>query len=171
MVSLSIDPRETLQKAKQTKEKYASGLADHHKAEGWSFLVGTEKNIRKIADTVGFRYTYDAKHNRYNHAAAAIFVSPKGRVTRYLYEVGFVPETLKMALVEAGEGRIGSPLDSFVLWCYHYDANENRYSASAKSLLAVTAGLFVTVGLITSIPFWLLRRKSNETIGHGQASS
>jgi protein SCO1/2 len=127
--------------------------------EGWSFLTGSEKDIVTIADAVGFRYTYDAKHDQYNHAAAAIFISPKGRITRYLYEVGFVGETLKMALVEAGEGRIGSTLDAFVLWCSHYDANENRYSASARRLLSVFAGIFLTMGLTAMVPFWLTGRK------------
>ena len=152
--------------AKATKEKYAANLANHHKAAGWSFLIGTESNIQQITKATGFNYTFDAKHNRYNHAAAAIFISPKGRITRYLYEVGFNPETLKMALVEAGEGKIGSSLDAFVLWCYHYDANENRYSANAKTILSVTAGLFLAVGIIVSLPFWISWRRDGATISH-----
>jgi protein SCO1/2 len=166
MVSLSINPKESRERAAGTKAKYAESLADHHKPQAWSFLVGTEANIQKIANTVGFRYTYDAKHQRYNHAAAAIFVSPKGHVTRYLYEVGFTGETLKMALVEAGQGKIGSSLDAFVLWCYHYDANENRYSTNAKTVLSFTAGLFVTIGLIASLPFWLSKKRGGGSVPH-----
>jgi len=162
MVSLSINPKEGFERAAATKAKYASGLENHHHIAGWKFLVGSEADIQKIAKTVGFNYTYDAKHQRYNHAAAAIFISPKGRVTRYLFEVGFTGETLKMALLESGQGTIGSALDSFVLWCYHYDANENRYSANAKTILAATAGLFLTLGLALSLPFWLSWRRSRE---------
>jgi len=171
MVSLSINPRESRERAASTKKKYAESLANHHKIEGWSFLVGAESEIQRITKSVGFNYTYDAKHNRYNHAAAAIFISPKGRITRYLYEVGFTPETLKMALVESGEGKIGSFLDAFVLSCYHYDANENRYSANGKTLLSVAAGLFITVGLVLSLPFWLSWRRRDETIGHATRAS
>lgn len=167
MVSLSINPREGRDRAAATKKKYAESLTDHHKAKGWSFLVGAERDIQRITKAVGFNYTFDPKHNRYNHAAAAIFISPKGRITRYIYEVGFNPETLKMALVEAGEGTIGSTLDAFVLWCYHYDANENRYSANAKTMLSVTAGLFLTIGLIASLPFWISWRRGGETNSHG----
>ena len=166
MVSLSINPREGRDRAASTKKKYSEALANHHKAEGWSFLVGAEPNIQRITKSVGFNYTYDAKHNRYNHAATAIFISPKGRITRYLYEVGFTPETLKMALVESGEGKIGSYLDSFVLRCYHYDANENRYSANGKTLLSVVAGLFVSVGFVVSLPFWFSWRRGRETVAH-----
>ena len=166
MVSLSINPRESLERSLSTKNRYADVLADHHQKSGWTFLTGTESNILQIARSVGFRYTYDSKNDRYNHGAAAIFISPKGRVTRYLYEIGFTPETLKMAFVEAGEGRIGSSLDSIVLWCYHYDANENRYSANAKTILAFTAGIFSMVGVAASLPFWLSRKKRSETLSH-----
>lgn len=176
MVSLSIDPRDTVKKAADTKVRYSVDLEQPHSAEGWTFLTGSEKDIVSIAEAVGFNYTYDAKHDQYNHPAAAIFISPKGRITRYLYEVGFVGDTLKMALVEAGEGKIGSSLDAFVLWCSHYDANENRYSTSARTLLSVFAGIFLTMGLTALLPFWLSGRKGKmlerakssqtETISH-----
>jgi protein SCO1/2 len=159
MVSLSIDPTDSIKKAAATKARYADDLESKHSLSAWHFLTGTEENIQTIAKAVGFNYTYDAKHNQYNHSAAAILISPKGRITRYLYEIGFTGETLKMALVEAGEGKIGSSLDSFVLWCSHYDANENRYSASARLLLSICAGGFVTVGLVGLLPFWISRRK------------
>lgn len=166
MVSLSINPRESRERAAATKKKYTDALFSHHKPDGWVFLVGSEGNIQKMTQAVGFNYTYDSKHNRYNHAAAAILISPKGRVTRYLYEVGFTPETLKMALVEAGEGKIGSSLDAFVLWCYHYDANENRYSANARTILSIAAGLFVTIGIAASLPFWMSWKRRGETNRH-----
>lgn len=166
MVSLSINPREGVDRAMSTKKRYTESLANHHRSAGWNFLVGTESNIQQMTKSVGFNYTYDAKNNRFNHAAAAIMISPKGRITRYLYEVGFTPETLKMALVEAGEGKIGSVLDAFVLRCYHYDANENRYSANAQTILSVAAGLFLAVGFAASLPFWISWRRRGETIRH-----
>lgn len=176
MVSLSIDPRDNVKKAADTKARYSGDLEEPHSGEGWTFLTGAEKDIVTIAKAVGFNYTYDAKHDQYNHPAAAIFISPKGRITRYLYEVGFVGDTLKMALIEAGEGKIGSTLDAFVLWCSHYDASENRYSASARTLLSVFAGIFLTMGLTALLPFWLSGRKGRmlqrakssqtETISH-----
>jgi protein SCO1/2 len=71
-----------------------------------------------------------------------------------------------MALVEAGQGKIGSSLDAFVLWCYHYDANENRYSANAKTVLSIAAGLFLTIGVAASLPFWLSRRRAATAVAH-----
>lgn len=163
MVSLSINPRESLERASATKKRYSDDLENQHDPKAWRFLIGTEKDIQKITNAVGFHYTYDAKHDRYNHASAAVFLSPKGHVTRYLYEVGFTGDTLKMALIEAGQGKIGTTLDAFVLMCFHFDANENRYSANAKAILSVTAGLFVMIGFCALLPFWISRRRSNAT--------
>jgi len=160
MVSVSIDPSETVSKASATQQKYGKDLFDHHDPRGWRFWVGDKDSIRELAQVVGFRYTYDEKHKQYNHPSAAIFIAPNGVVTRYVFEIGFVPNTLKMAFVEAGQGQIGSPLDMIALWCSHYDANENRYSANARRLMSIGAGVFVTLGLFVSLPFWLAKRNS-----------
>ena len=160
MVSLSIDPSETVSKAGATQQKYSKDLFDHHDPRGWRFWVGDKASIRELAQVVGFRYTYDEKHKQYNHPSAAIFIAPSGVVTRYVFEIGFVANTLKMAFVEAGQGQIGSPLDMIALWCSHYDANENRYSANARRLMSIGAGVFVTLGLFVSLPFWLAKRNS-----------
>lgn len=158
MVSISIDPAETLAKASATQQRYAQDLFDHHDASEWQFWVGDKKAIETLTDAVGFRYTYDSKRNQFNHPSAAIFIAPNGTITRYVFEIGFVANTLKMAFVEAGQGRVGSPLDMIALWCAHYDADENRYSTSARRLMSLGAGLFVTLGAVASLPFWLARR-------------
>ena len=180
LISVSIDPSESTAKAAATQSKYAQDLFEHHDAKGWQFWTGSKESIAKLTDAVGFRYTYDSVHKQYNHATAAIFLAPSGKITRYLYELGFNGNTFKMATVEAGEGRVGSSMDMIALWCVHYNPMENRYSASARQILSIAAGVFVTVGLVASIPFWLTRRArileetrsasnplgANETIGH-----
>ena len=160
MVSISIDPRETTEKLVKMKAKYTSLLPKEHAAKGWHFLTGDAKSIEKIADTVGFRYTYDAKEDRFNHASVAIGISPSGKITRYLYTVGFTPETIRLSLVEASEGRIGTTADQILLWCFHYNPDENRYSADAKRILSFAAGAFVLIGFGASAPFWFSRRKA-----------
>jgi len=158
MISISIDPRETSAKAAGTQKRYSQDLFDQHDPKGWQFWTGDAASIAALTDAVGFRYTYDAKHDQYNHPSAAIFISPQGKITRYLYEIGFTGNTLKMATIEAGEGQVGSPMDMIALWCVHYDPMENRYSTSARRLLSVAAGIFVVVGLTVSVPFWVQRR-------------
>jgi protein SCO1/2 len=157
MVSISIDPAESSAKAKATHAKYSQDLFDQHDASGWEFWVGTSESIRQLTQAVGFHYTYDSKHNQFNHPSAAIFLSPKGKITRYVFEIGFVPETLKMAFVEAGQGTIGTPLDMIALWCVHYDPDENKYTANARKLMSLGGGLFVFLVLLVTVPYWFLR--------------
>jgi protein SCO1/2 len=154
MVSVSIDPRESTEKAAGTQRRYAQDLFDQHDAKGWQFWTGSKEAIAQLTNAVGFRYTYDAQHDQFNHPAAAIFLAPNGKITRYLYELGFNGNTFKMAALEAGEGRIGTSMDMIALWCVHYNPMENRYSASARRMLSVAAAFFVAVGLVASIPFW-----------------
>jgi protein SCO1/2 len=164
MVSISIDPSETSEKAMGTQRKYAQDLFEHHDSKGWEFWVGTAESIRQLTQAVGFQYTYDAKHKQYNHPSAAIFISPNGKITRYVFEIGFMPKTLKMAFVEAGEGRIGTPLDMIALWCVHYDPDENKYTASARRLMSLGAGLFVVAVLLITVPYWFFYSNSKSTI-------
>ena len=172
MVSISIDPAEASQKAKATQAKYSQDLFDHHQPSGWEFWVGTSESIRQLTEAVGFQYTYDAKHNQYNHPSAAIFLSPGGKITRYVFEIGFVPETLKMAFVEAGEGTIGTPLDMIALWCVHYDPNENKYTASARKLMSLGGGVFVLLVLLVTVPYWFFRSSTaNPKSNLSQSSS
>lgn len=158
LVSVSIDPSESTTRAAATQARYSQDLFDQHDPKAWQFWTGSKEAIAELTDAVGFRYTYDSKHKQYNHPTAAIFISPSGKITRYLYELGFNGNTFKMAAVEAGEGRVGSSMDMIALWCVHYDPMENRYSASARRLLSISAGVFVAIGLAASVPFWLVWR-------------
>jgi protein SCO1/2 len=158
MISISIDPTETAERLADTKDRYCGLLDGEHSPDGWYFLRGSSDAIRSVAEKTGFRYTYDSKTNQFNHAAVAIGVSPKGVITRYLYDLALEPATLRLALVETSQGKLGSIGDQLLLWCYHFDPDENRYSASARRLMSIGGGLFVIVGLAISIPFWLSHR-------------
>lgn len=164
LVSISIDPTEPTSKAKATHARYAGDLSDQHDPKGWQFWTGSKESIGALTDAVGFRYTYDSASKQFNHSTAAIFIAPSGKITRYLYELGFTGNTFKMATVEAGEGRVGSSMDMIALWCVHYNPMENRYSASARQILSIVAGIFASVGLVASIPFWIAKR-SRSVVG------
>jgi protein SCO1 len=168
--SISIDPRETQEKMAAMKGKYIAMLPKQHIPSGWSFLHGDRDSIAKIADAVGFRYTYDAANDRYNHASAAILVTPDGKISRYLFEIGFKPETIRFGLIEASEGRIGSMADQILLSCFHYNPEEGSYAADARKLLAFGAGAFVIVGLAFSVPFWMPRKSVSTQANPGEQS-
>lgn len=165
VVSVSIDPLETTEQARTVKQKYVSDYDRPGSANGWRFLTGSEENIRKLADEVGFRYKYIAERQEYSHTAALMVCTPSGTVSRYLYGVLFEPQTTRLSLVEASEGKVGTAMDQIILFCFHYDETSGRYGPVARRVMA--AGGFVTVLLMASVllPFWLrpmFRKPSNK---------
>lgn len=155
IVTVSIDPTESPDKAARTKAKYVGLLRGTAAEESWHFLTGKQAQISKLADSVGFRYTYDKVGKRYNHPAATYFISSDGRICRYLLSLGVEPDQLKLAVAEAGEGKLTYSLsDAFVQLCYMYDPELNRYSANAKRLLTFAGAAFVLLMTGFTAPFW-----------------
>jgi len=160
MITVSINPQETFQRAASTKAKYLKNYGRAEAGAGWHFLTGKEENIRKLAGTVGFGYRYDPKYKQYVHLAVLMVCTPDGRVSRYLYGIEYDPQTLRLALLEAGEGRIGTTYDKVLLYCFHYEPTTGKYSLAAVRLMQ--AGGLVTVavlGSLLSVYWWRERRK------------
>lgn len=162
VVSVSIDPLETTQRARQTKQRYLKAYARPQTADGWYFLTGDKSSIDKLADAVGFRFKYVPERKEYAHAAAIMVCTPSGRVSRYLYGVVYPPQTLKLSLVEAGEGKIGSTLDQVLLFCFHYDAESGRYAPVARQMMKMAAAITLATIFVGLIPSWLRRRRKGD---------
>ena len=159
VVTVSFDPRESTALARAKKLVYVESLGRPSAEAGWHFLTGSAASIEALTKAVGFSTEYDKDTDQYGHAAVIMVATPDGRVSRYLYGVRFEPDTLKLALLEASKGAIGSTWDRFILYCYHYDAGQGRYSLAAMSL--VRAGGFLTVLILGSVigTFWLRERR------------
>ena len=155
-ITVSFDPLETPERARMTKQKYLEIYRRPGAAEGWQFLTGRDENIKKLADAIGFRYRYSEAKRQYFHAAVTFILTPDGRVSRYLYGVQYDPQTLRLSLVEAAGGKIGSTTDQILLFCYHYDAESGRYGPAAFRLMQVGGGFTV---LIVACTIWGLRRR------------
>ena len=157
VVTVSIDPLEIPERAKLTRQKYLELYGRPGGAAGWDFLVGEEKNIKKLAETVGFGYTFYAK--QYIHVAVLMVCTPDGHVSRYLYGVEYDPQTLRLSLVEAAEGKIGSPMDQILLYCFHYDSSSGRYGLAAFNL--VRAGGVLTLLILGGMlsVYWMRERR------------
>jgi protein SCO1/2 len=157
-VSVSIDPKETYQRAHLTKQKYFKEYDRAGTAGGWHFLCGQEESIDKLADAMGVQFQYVAERQEYAHPAVLLVCTPDGRISRYLYGINFPKQTLKLALVEASEGKIGSTIDRFLLFCFHYDADSGRYAPTARNIMKI--GGFATVFILTVvlIPYWRGRK-------------
>jgi protein SCO1/2 len=163
VVTVSINPKETPGLAKQKKDSHIADYGRPGAEQGWHFLTGDEPAIRRLADAVGFRYSYDPATGQYAHAAGIMVATPKGRLARYYYGVEFPPRDVKFGLMEASADRIGSPVDQVLLFCYHYDSATGRYTPIVRSGLRL-AGLATVAGLGLLIVM-LLRR--NPRMLHG----
>ena len=145
VVTVSFDPRETPTLARAKKQSYVEDLGRPSAEAGWHFLTGSKESIEALTKAVGFSYQYDKETDQYGHAAVVMLATPEGRMSRYLYGVAFEPATLKLGLLEASNGTIGSTWERFILYCYHYDATEGRYALAALSIMRVGGALTVLV--------------------------
>ncbi len=140
---VSIDPRETAALAAAKKKLYVERYGRAGGARGWSFLTGTPEAIRRLSGAAGFRYSYDAALDQYAHATGLLVLTPDGRVSRCLYGVEYAAGDLRLALVEAAAGAIGTPVDRLLLYCYHYDPLTGKYGLLITRALRLAGALTV----------------------------
>ncbi|MFZ2493730.1 MAG: SCO family protein, partial [Thermoanaerobaculia bacterium] len=143
VVTVSIDPRDRAVDAAEKKEKYVKHYGRLDGATGWHFLTGNDTSIHRLADAVGFQYSYDGRTDQFAHGAALLVLTPDGRTSRYFYGFEYKPRDLRLAIVEASEGKIGTATDQFLLMCFHYDASSGKYTENAM--------FFVRVGGVTTL--------------------
>lgn len=155
VITVSIDPTDTPRVAKAKWEMY-TGIYDRPTgAQGWHFLTGQEPQIHALANAVGFRYAYDSESHQYAHASVIMVLTPEGKVSRYLYGIEYPSRDMRLALVEASEGKIGTPVDQLLLFCYHYDPHTGKYGVLVSRILKFAGGL--TVVLMGIAIFFLAR--------------
>lgn len=156
LVAISIDPDETTEMARHKRDGYLSRYGREVDSSGWKFLTGSEPAIRSVADAVGFGYTYLPASGEYAHAAGITLLTPRGVVSRYLFGIEFAPRDLRLALIEASEGRIGSAVDKFLLRCFHYDPTRGRYGFAILSAIRMS-GILTVVLIGAFVIRWILR--------------
>jgi protein SCO1/2 len=115
-----------------------------------------------LASAIGFRYTFDAAHDRFNHASGITILTPDGRVSRYLFGIQFPSRDLRLALVEASAGKVGSLSDQFLLYCFHYDAESGKYRFAIMT--AMRFGAALTVGFLAALVIRSWRRERKQKL-------
>jgi protein SCO1/2 len=156
LVSVSIDPEESVRLATTKKADYLRYYGKEGAETGVHFLRGSQESIEKLASAVGFKYRYIEETNEYAHGAAMMITTPNGVISQYLMGVLHDPQTVRLALVEAADGKIGSALDRVLLFCFQYDPKAGRYTPAVMNLLKV--GGVLTVGFLGAFLFALWRR-------------
>lgn len=169
IVTVTIDPRETPEEARAKKADTLMDL-DPSVGEGWCFLTGDEEEITTLAEAVGFKYNYIERTDQYSHAAAIMVLSPEGQISRYFVMLKYPPRTVRLSLVEASEGKVGSTLDRILLTCWQYDAAEGRYVPLAMGLMRLGAA-FTVLALVGGVGlmflFELIRKRSERATAAG----
>lgn len=165
VVVVSIDPSETpdlatSKKANYQKEFTRPGPNQNHYAgfnEGWHFLTGTQDSISKLAAAVGFRYRWDERTKQFVHAGGIMIATPKGLLSRYMYGVQYAPADMRMSLVTASNNSIGSPVDQLILFCFHYDATQGKYTLAIFNVMKL-AGV-ITLLALGALVYFLMKGK------------
>jgi protein SCO1 len=150
VVFVSFDPRETPDMAAQKK---AAALSHYHRPEtasGWHFLTGKEDAIHALTTAANFRYSFDEKHNLFAHASGIMLITPDGRISRYFYGVEYPSRDVRLGLVDASAGKIGTPIDHLLLFCFQYNPETARYSATILKIVRL-GGLLTIFSIVAGI--------------------
>lgn len=152
LATVSIDPADTPAAARLKQAAVLQALNRPDAATGWPFLIGEPGSVRALADAVGFRYAYDPHSEQFAHSAVVIVLTPDGRVSRYLYGVDFRVLDLRLAAVEAAQGRTGSFVDRALLTCFRYEPSARRYGFYVSSVLKGGASAAIlSVGVLLAV--------------------
>jgi protein SCO1/2 len=145
IVTVSFNPAEDAHLATQKKKVYLERYGRAGAESGWRFLTGEESAIRALADSVGFRYTYDAATQQFAHGSAIMVVTPEGVLSRYYFGIEYPTKDLRLSLVEASDNKIGTVFDQVMLYCFHYDPEQGKYGLVIMNVIRVAglATLFV----------------------------
>ena len=161
LVLVSIDPRETPAQAMAKKMEYLHRYKRPGADAGWHFLTGKEPEIKRVAKAAGFRYAWDEQTQQYAHPTGIIVTTTDGRLARYLFGMEYGPRDLKLALVEASQGKVGTFADQLLLFCYHYDPMTGRYGVYVMRTLRI-AGVATVLALGTFIVVMVRRERSQQ---------
>ncbi len=166
VVSISIDPKEGPDLAASKKESMIQSLPEDRRDDAkqhWHFLVGKNGSEARISKAIGFGYKWVEEEKQYAHGAAIYFLTPKGVLSRILEGIQFEPRDLKFAVLEAGEGKVGSFAEKLSLFCYHWDPKDSKYVLLASRLVSLGGALTVVVGLACYLVLFLRHRRKGKT--------
>ncbi len=170
VITVSIDPNDTYQAAREKKSYHVGRVARDGADQGWKFLTGKEENIQALAETVGFVYRYDASQDIYAHAGGIIVLTPEGVVSRYYYGTEYIKRDVEFGLMEASEGRIGKLVDKMLILCFKYDPAAGKYGLVVFRALQIVSTLLILGFASMYYIFYLRTRKKNKIASPGAIS-
>lgn len=150
ILTVSFDHHETSEIAKKWKNNYFASLSENFPDSAWTFLTGDSIAIKKLTDAVGFYFKPVEKE--FLHPGAIITVSPKGKISRYVFGLQYNPFDLKMALIDANSGKTNPTVAKVLEFCYSYDPEGRGYTLNITrifgTIMLLSLGIFLTVLLV-----------------------
>jgi protein SCO1/2 len=166
VVFISFDPSDTPDEALKKKHQALSRFARPDTEPGWHFLTGSREAIDAATKAADFRFSYDPQTKLFGHASGMVLLTPEGRISRYFFGVDYPPSNVRLGLVDASSGKIGTPVDRVLLFCYQYDPTKGRYSATILSVIRM--GGVVTLFCMV-IGFVMFRRREHRPDTSGKS--
>ena len=160
IITFSVDPAESFNLARHKKKTMIASVGRAEAADGWHFLVGEQQSITQLSESIGITYKWIAAQQQWAHPAAIVILSPQGKITRYLFGTKFEPQTLRLSMVEAAEGKVGSWLDQALIFCLNYDPTTGQYNYAVMNIMR--AGGVLTIILLVMVIGTLLVRESRK---------
>ncbi len=158
ILSISFDAKETSDLAAKKKETYMKLYGRDGAANSWHFLTADQATIQAFTGALGFKFKWDEKANEWAHASAAVFVTPDGKISRYLHGIMFQPQDLKLALNEATAGKIGNLVEHLVLYCFKYDPQQSKFTLAAINVMKLGGGVMVLLMALWLLPVYIRSR-------------
>jgi len=159
VVVVSFNPAETPALAAEKKAAYLREYGRAATAAGWHFLTGEPEAIAALTEAAGFRYFYDEKSEQFAHASGIMVATPEGKLFRYFYGIEYAPRDLRLALVEASAGKLGTVVDQVLLYCFHYDPETGKYGVLINRIIRLAGtGTALALGIFLFVMFRRERR-------------
>lgn len=152
LLTVSIHPKETPDLAAAKKRSFLTMVKSPKAEQGWHFLTGTYEEAKKLADSVGYRYVYEEEKDRVVHPTGIMFLTPGGRVSRYLYGVEYPAKIASNAVGDATEGTIGTTANVLDFACFQRDAQTGSVRLNVMNATKVV-GIATVLALLISIVF------------------
>jgi len=166
VVVVSIDPHEGPDEARPVKAETVERYGHPESAPGWHFLTGAEAAIARVTEAAGFYYHYLPEDDEFAHTTGIVIVNPDGKISQYYLGIEYPPRDVRLALVEASAGGIGSAVDQLLLYCFRFDPDQGKYTAATMRILRLVGGVFV-LGLCACIWIaWRHERAQRTGIDH-----
>lgn len=161
VLTISFDPSETIDLGIRKKNNYLN-LVNKKDAisKGWHFFVSDSASIVKGTNATGFKYKSTGKD--FTHAASVCVVSPKGKITRYLNGIYFLPFDFKMAIIESQKGMSAPTISKIMQYCFSYDPVGKAYVLNVTKITG-TLILFIAL-LFFLVLIFKPKRKINKPI-------